>query len=133
MAGMESYSRYSYERQSNVDCPKSKYGSGEVLSFPEGGLQERFSPKPFEDAIPDELGEFTFCNETYSSLYVYEFFRLIVWVICTTIHVRPCNTVLPSKYVKSKTIASYGFMTYDIFFMCTRGIYAYYASGNVVS
>lgn len=71
---MESYSRYSYERESNIDRPmQSKYGSGEVLRFPEGGPQERFPPKAFEDATQDDDGESTFCDEAFSSLYVYAF------------------------------------------------------------
>jgi hypothetical protein len=74
MAGMERYSRYSYERESNIDRPmQSKYGSGEVLRFFEGGSQERFSPKAFEDATQDDDGEPTFCDEAHSSSLVYAF------------------------------------------------------------
>jgi hypothetical protein len=58
MAGMESYPRYPYERESILDRPlQSRYGSDEVLRFPEGGSRERFSPKSFEDATQEDDGE----------------------------------------------------------------------------
>jgi hypothetical protein len=53
MAGMESYPRYSYERESVLDRPIQSRGD-EVLRFPEGGSRERFSPRSFEDATTQE-------------------------------------------------------------------------------
>jgi hypothetical protein len=58
MAGMERYPRYSYERENILDPPiQSRYGSGEVLRYLEGGSQEIFSPKTFEDATQEDDGE----------------------------------------------------------------------------
>lgn len=54
MAGMERYPRYSYERENILDPPiESKYGSGEVLRYLEGGSQERCSPKTLEEATQE--------------------------------------------------------------------------------
>lgn len=51
MAGMESYPRYSRDRQSCLDHPiQSKYVSGEVLPVYESGSQARFRSEAGEDA-----------------------------------------------------------------------------------
>jgi hypothetical protein len=64
MAGMESYPRYSYEREGILDRPvQSRCGSGEVLRLAEGGSEERFSPKSLEDATQEDDGESSFCDE----------------------------------------------------------------------
>lgn len=58
---MESYSRYSYERESNVDrTMQSRYRGGEVLRFAEHEAQEQLSPKAVEDATQEDDGESTF-------------------------------------------------------------------------
>lgn len=51
MAGMESYPRYSHDRQSCLNLPiQSKYVSGEVMPVYETGSQARFGPTVCEDA-----------------------------------------------------------------------------------
>lgn len=55
---MESYPRYSYERESILDRPiQSRYRSDEVLRFLGGESREQFSPKSSEDATQEDDGE----------------------------------------------------------------------------
>jgi hypothetical protein len=59
MAGMESYPRYSHDRQSCLNHPiQSKYVSGEVMPVYETGSQARFRPKACEDAAFEGDGEY---------------------------------------------------------------------------
>jgi hypothetical protein len=59
MAGMESYPRYSHDRQSCLDHrTQSKYVSGEVLPAYETGSQARFRSKTCEDEAFEGDGEY---------------------------------------------------------------------------
>ena len=59
MAGMESYPRYSHDRESCLNHPtQSQYVSGEVMPVYETGSQARFRSKACENVAFEGDGEY---------------------------------------------------------------------------